>query len=149
MPLSRSRWVIAGGAAALVAVVVTTILFAAGVAIGAAIGGLNAGDAILGCAALGLFAAAIVGVGFAVGGVWRTSVAAEIAALFVIVTYLLQLVAPALNMPDWVQNLALTAHYGQPMVGTWDMTGVVASIVIAVGGILIGAWGFSRRDMRD
>ena len=27
------------------------------------------------------------------------------------------------------------------------MTGVVASIVIAVGGILIGAWGVTRRDV--
>ncbi|HEY5488271.1 MAG TPA: hypothetical protein VIK00_00400, partial [Candidatus Limnocylindrales bacterium] len=34
VPMSRARWVIAGGVAALVAVVVATILFAAGVAIG-------------------------------------------------------------------------------------------------------------------
>ena len=108
VPMSRSRWVIAGGVAALIGVVVMTVLFAAGIAIGAAAGGISAGDAILGCAALGLFAAAVVGVGFAVGGVWRTSLAAEIAALFVVVTYLLGLVAPALKLPDWVQNLALT-----------------------------------------
>ena len=106
--MSRTRWVITGGVAALGAAIITTILFAAGVAIGSAAGGLSAGDAILGCAALGLFAAAVVGIGFAVGGVWRTSLAAEIAALFVVVTYLLQLVAPVLNLPDWVQNLALT-----------------------------------------
>ncbi len=149
LPLSRPRWVIAGGVAALIAVVVMTVLFAAGVAIGSAVGGLSAGDAILGCAALGLFAAAVVGIGFAVGGVWRTSLAAEVAAIFVVVTYLLQLLAPALKLPDWVQNLALTSHFGQPMVGNWDLSGVVASLVIAVGGILIGAWGVTRRDVRD
>jgi ABC-2 type transport system permease protein len=147
VPMTRARWVITGGVAALIGVVLTTILFAAGIAIGAATGGISAGDAILGCAALGLFAAAVVGVGFAVGGIWRTSVAAEVAAIFVVVTYLLQLLAPALKLPDWVQNLALTAHFGQPMAGNWDMAGVIAAIVIAVGGILIGAWGVQRRDV--
>jgi ABC-2 type transport system permease protein len=146
-PMTRARWVISGGVAALVGVCVMTVLFAAGIAIGAAAGGIGAGDALVGCAALGLFAAAVVGIGFAVGGVWRTSLAAEIAALYVIVTYLLGLVAPALQLPDWVANLALTSHYGQPMVGDWDVSGVIASIIIAVGGILIGAWGMTRRDI--
>ncbi len=146
-PLARARWVVAGGVAALLAVVVTTVLFAAGVGIGSAIGGLSSGDALLGCASLGLYAAAIVGVGFAVGGVWRTSLAAEIAALVVVVTYLLDLVAPPLNLPDWIHQLALTAHFGRPMVGEWDMVGVVASLAIAVGGILLSAWGMTRRDV--
>jgi ABC-2 type transport system permease protein len=149
-PMTRARWVISGGVAALIGVIVATVLFAAGVAVGAAIGGLSAGDAILGCAALGLFAAAVVGVGFAVGGVWGASFAAEIAAVFVVVTYLIQLLAPAFNAPDWIQGLALTYHYGQPMVGNWGTgAGVIASLVIAVGGILIGAWGMQRRDVRD
>jgi Putative exporter of polyketide antibiotics len=148
VPMSRTRWVIAGGIAALAATAVITVLLAAGVAIGSAVGGLGAGDAILGCAALGLFAAAVVGIGFAVGGVWRASLAAEVAAVFVVVTYLLQLIAPVFKAPDWVTNLALTAHFGQPMVGHWDIAGVVAAIVIAVGGIFIGAWGFTRRDTR-
>ena len=102
---------------------------------------------MVGCAALGLYAAAIVGVGFAVGGLWRTSLAAEIAALVVVATYLLDLVAPPLKLPDSIHQLALTAHMGQPMIGQWDATGVVACLVIAVGGILLGAWGMSRRDV--
>ena len=147
VPMTRARWVITGGVAALVGVAVLTCLFAAGIAIGAAAGGISADDAIVGCAALGLFAAAVVGIGFAVGGVWRTSLAAEVAAIFVVVTYLVGLLAPALKLPDWVANLALTSHFGQPMIGNWDMSGVIASVVIAVGGILIGAWGVQRRDV--
>ena len=146
-PMARARWVVAGGVAALLAVVVTTVLFAAGIGLGSAVGGLAAGDAMLGCASLGLYAAAIVGIGVAVGGLWRTSLAAEIAALVVVATYLLDLLAPPLNLPDWVHQLALTAHFGQPMVGEWDMVGVVACLVIAVGGILLGAWGMARRDV--
>jgi ABC-2 type transport system permease protein len=146
-PMARARWVVAGGAAALLAVVVTTVLFAAGVGLGSAVGGLASGEAMLGCASLGLYAAAIVGIGVAVGGVWRTSIAAEIAALVVVVTYLLDLVAPPLNLPDWLHQLALTAHMGKPMLGEWDPLGIVACLAIAVVGILLGAWGMARRDV--
>ena len=146
-PMARARWVVAGGAAALLATAAMTVLFAAGVGLGSASGGLAAGDAMVGCAALGLYAAAIVGVGVAVGGLWRTSLAAEIAALVVVATYLLDLVAPPLNLPDWVHQLALTAHLGQPMLGEWDPVGIVACAVLAIGGILLGAWGMARRDV--
>ena len=105
------------------------------------------GDALTGSAVLGIYAVAIVGIGIAVGGVWRTSIAAEIAAMVVLVTYLIDLVAPPLNLPDWVHQLALTAHLGQPMVGQWDPFGIVACLAIAVGGIAIGAWGVTRRDI--
>jgi putative exporter of polyketide antibiotics len=74
-------------------------------------------------------------------------VAAEIAAAVVIATYLIDLVSPPLKLPDWFHQLALIAHYGQPMVGQWDVSGIVASVIIAVGGIIIGAWGMSYRDV--
>lgn len=146
-PLARARWVIAGGIAAILASVVMTVLFAAGIGLGAAAGGVAVGDAMIGSAVLGLYAAAIVGIGVAIGGLWRSSIAAEIAAVVVLVTYLIDLLAPPLNLPDWVHQLALTAHLGQPMVGVWDPSGIAACLLIAVGGIAIGAWGITRRDI--
>jgi ABC-2 type transport system permease protein len=146
-PVPRAGWVLTGGIAALMAVAVMTVLFALGVGLGAASGGVSAGDAMLGSAALGLYAAALVGVGVAVGGLWRTSLAAEITALVVVATYLIDLLAPAFKLPDWVHQLALTAHFGQPMVGVWDASGILACAAIAVGGLLIGAWGVRRRDV--
>ena len=146
-PTARARWVIAGGVAALLAIVVMTVLFAAGIGLGAASGGVAAGDPMVGSAALGLYAAAIAGVGIAVGGLWRTSLAAEIAALLVVATYLIDLIAPPLKLPDWVHQLALTAHIGQPMVGAWDPVGIIACLGIAAGGVLLGAWGMARRDV--
>jgi hypothetical protein len=38
----------------------------------------------------------------------------------VVLTYLVDLLAPPFKLPDWVHELALTAHMGQPMVGAWD-----------------------------
>jgi len=63
------------------------------------------------------------------------------------VTYLIDLLAPALSLPDWFHQLALTSHLGQPMVGNWDLTGTVACLVIAAGGLLIGGWGMRSRDV--
>jgi polyether ionophore transport system permease protein len=146
-PVTRARWVGAGGVAAIVAAVLMTLLFALGIALGAAAGGSTAGDALLGSASLGLYAAAIIGIGVAVGGLWRTSLAAEIAALFVVATFLLDLLAPPLGLPDWVHQLAITAHLGQPMIGQWDPVGVVLCVAVAVGGITLGAWGMGRRDV--
>ena len=146
-PMTRSRWVGAGGIAAILAAALMTVLFALGIALGAAAGGSTAGDALLGSASLGLYAAAIIGIGVAIGGLWRISLAAEIAALFVVATFLLDLLAPPLGLPDWVHQLAITAHLGQPMIGQWDPVGVVLCVVIAVGGIALGAWGLGRRDI--
>jgi ABC-2 type transport system permease protein len=147
-PLSRARWVISGGGAAIAGVVLMSVIVVLGIGLGASAGGAPPGDALLGSASLGLYAAAIVGIGVAVGGLWRTSLAAEIAALVVVATYLVDLLAPPLKLPDWFHQLALTAHLGQPMIGQWDVTGIVACLVLAVGGVLLGAWGMTRRDVQ-
>jgi putative exporter of polyketide antibiotics len=89
----------------------------------------------------------VAGVGFAVGGLVRTSIAAEAAALVVTATFLIDLVAPPLRLPDWVHQLALTAHLGQPMVGRWDVTGIAVCLVLAAGGLALGGWGIRRRDV--
>ena len=146
-PLSRSRWVVSGGIGAILAVVVVTFMFAVGLALGTASGGVEAGDALVGSAVLGIYAVAIVGIGVAVGGVWRTSIAGEVSALVVIATYLIDLVAPALKLPDWIHQLALTSHLGQPMIGVWDPVGIGFCCALAVGGVVVGAVGMRRRDV--
>ncbi len=62
-------------------------------------------------------------------------------------TYLVDLLAPPLKLPDWVHQLALTAHLGKPMVGEWDPVGIVACLAIFAGGVALGAWGVRRRDL--
>lgn len=146
-PLARSRWVVAGGRGAFGAVAVMTVLFGAGIGLGAGLAGSDPVGPIIGSVVLGLYAGAMVGVGLAIGGLWRTSLAAELTAAVVMATFLLDLVAPALKLPDWVRQLSLTAHLGQPMVGAWDPVGIVACLAIAAGGVALGAWGMARRDV--
>ncbi len=61
---------------------------------------------------------------------------------------LIDILGPVLQLPEWVADLSLARHYGEPMIGNWDTTGIVASLALAIGGLLIAAWGFSRRDLR-
>jgi hypothetical protein len=96
---------------------------------------------------LGLYAAGLAGVGLAVGGLLRTSIAGEAVAAVVVVTFLIDLLAPALKLPDWVHGLALTSHMGLPMVGSWDWAGIGACLTLAIGGLALSAWGMSRRDV--
>jgi ABC-2 type transport system permease protein len=145
-PLGRRRWATRSALGAFAAIALMMAVVALAVGIGAAIAGSDAVTPMAGSITLGLYAAAVAGVGFAVGG-FRTSIAAEIVALVVTATYLVDLLAPALKLPDWVHQLALTAHMGQPMVGIWDAGGMVACLVFAVGGLAIGAWAMGRRDV--
>jgi ABC-2 type transport system permease protein len=146
-PLARARWLIASGLGLYWSIVVVTALLATGLAIGAVIAGGDVATPVLGSVVVGLYAAALAGIGLAVGGVFGVSIAGEVVAGLVIVTFLIDLVVPALKWPDWVHQLALTSHFGQPMVGTWDPVGIIVSLALAVAGLAIGAWGMARRDV--
>jgi ABC-2 type transport system permease protein len=147
-PLSRAQWALSGGIGMLVSVALFVALTAAGIAIGVSTTESDVVTPLTGALVLGLYGAALVGIGHAVGGVFGTRMAGTTVVVFVIVTWFVQLLGPLLGLPDVVRALALTAHYGQPMVGVWDPVGIAASIVIAVGGIGLGTWGFGRRDVQ-
>jgi ABC-2 type transport system permease protein len=147
-PLSRVRWASAGGLGMLVNVAIFVALVAAGIGIGVGTTESDIATPVVGSLVLGLYAAALVGIGHAIGGVIGTRFASTAVIVFVVVTWFVQLLGPLLNLPDFVRDLALTSHFGQPMVGVWDSIGIVAAIALAVGGIAIGSWGFSRRDLR-
>jgi len=147
-PLARARWAIAGGVGMLVSVALFVGLTAIGIGVGVASSGSDIGTPLSGSIVLGLYAAALVGIGHAVGGLFGTRAAAPFVVVFVIVTWFVQLLGPLLGLPDLVRDLALTSHYGQPMVGVWDSAGIVASIALAIGGVGLGTWGFGRRDLR-
>jgi len=145
-PMSRRRWVIRSGIGVLLAIGIMTLLISIGVGIGAATIGSDAVTPAIGTFVLGVYAIGLAGIGFAVGG-FRSSLAAEAVAAVVIVTYLIDLLAPAFDLPAWVHELALTSHLGQPMVGIWDWAGMALCVGLAVGGLLVGAWAIDRRDV--
>jgi len=50
-------------------------------------------------------------------------------------------------MVNCVIALSLNHHQGQALAGTYDPVGIAAGLVLAVGGLLVGAWGWTRRDI--
>lgn len=147
-PMTRFRWFIRSGLGAYGAIVLATTIVAAASAIGAISQGSEVATPFVGTYVLALYGVALAGVGLAVAGLIRSSLAVPTVIVVTVGTFLIGLLANALKLPAWVADLDLTSHYGQPLVGHWDAVGVVASLVLAIGGLLLGAWGLRRRDLR-
>jgi ABC-2 type transport system permease protein len=148
-PLSRLRWLTSGWTAILVGVVVITLIAALGIGLGAVIAGSDLATPVTGSLVLGLYAAALAGIGVAIGGVFGTSYAGPAVAVITVVSWFVDVLGPALGLPEPLRTFALTGHYGFTMLGQWDVVGIVASVLLAIVGVAIGAWGFRRRDLRS
>jgi ABC-2 type transport system permease protein len=146
-PLSRTRWATATGLAVGAGIAVVTILLGLSIAAGTAWVGDDPITPAVGTLVLAAYGAALAGIGLAVGGLLRASVAGPVVLVVTIGMFLVDLVAPALRLPDWVANLAITSHLGRPMMGEWAWPGLALCLLLAVGGLAVGAWGMSRRDV--
>lgn len=146
-PVSRVRWAVRSGAAVMVAIAAMTVVMAAGVAIGAATQAGNPADLLPGMAVLGLYGMALAGIGLAVGGLVRPSLAAPVTIVLGLAFYLLDLIGSILDLPDFIVDLALNRHLGRPILGSYDEVGMAVCAALAVGGVLVCAWGMRRRDI--
>jgi ABC-2 type transport system permease protein len=146
-PLTRARWAIASGIAVASAIVIAIALLAASIGAGVGLSGSDPVQPMVGSIALALYGMAMAGIGLAAAGLTRSSAAGPVVVAVAVGTFLVDILAQALRLPDWVRSLALSSHIGQPLVGSWDLVGIVACLVLAVGGLVIGAWGMSRRDV--
>ena len=147
-PLARVRWLLQSGLAVMAGIVIVTALVMGGIALGTWSAGTDTLTPVIGALAVGLYAAALAGVGIAIGAIFGAGVAGTAVVAITLLTWLLDFLVPSLGLPDWLHQLALSAHLGQPMVGAWDGTGVALCLALAVGGLGIGALAFSRRDLR-
>jgi ABC-2 type transport system permease protein len=147
--VARARWFASTTLGAYLIIVVTSVVVALATGIGLAATGEDPLKSMTGVLVLALYGTAMAGVGVAVGGLWRPSAAGAAVAVAVVALLMIDILVPALNLPDWVGELALRSHYGEPMVGNWNPVGIVVSLALAIGGLALGAWGFSRRDLRD
>ena len=147
-PLARARWAVASGVGVYLTIATMTAVLAVAIGIGVAMAGGDVVTPVVGTLALGLYAMALAGIGLAVGTLVSTSIAGPVVAVIAIATFLLDFLVPALELPEGLRRLALSADFGQPMVGAWEWTGVVVSIVVIAGGLAVSGWGMTRRDVR-
>jgi ABC-2 type transport system permease protein len=147
-PVGRVRWMLEAGFGTYVAIGVVAVVV--GIVTALAIAGTG-GDILTplaGISVIALYGTAVAGIGLAAGGLFRPSFAAPTVVVVVVGMLLIDILAPILELPEWITNVSLAHHYGEPMIGSWDPVGIVASLALAIGGLVIGAWGFSRRDLR-
>lgn len=147
-PLRRTEWAIRSGGGVLLAVLLVGAAVGVLMAVGAAIAGDPAAPVFVGGPVIGLYSAGLAGLGLLVGGIGRPGWAGLTVGVLALGFYLLDLLANLLGLPDWVVDLSLTRHLGQPMAGNWDVGGLLLCAGLAVGGLIVGALGFARRDLR-
>jgi ABC-2 type transport system permease protein len=147
-PRARFRWLVESGIGTYLAIIVVALIVGIVVAIAIATTGGDVVDPFIGSSVIALYGMALAGIGFAVGGLVRPSLAAPTVIVVLVTMLLIDILGPILELPEWFLDLSLVRHYGEPMIGNWDPVGIVASLALAIGGLLIGAVGFSRRDLR-
>ena len=147
-PVPRWRWMVLSGLGTYAAILGVAVVVALVAALGIALAGGDPLTPLVGTFVLALQGWAAAGVGLAVGGLVRPSLAAPAVIVLVAAWLLIDILAPLLELPGWVHDLVLARHYGEPMVGSWDPVGIVAALAIAAIGLGLGAWGFNRRDLR-
>lgn len=146
-PMARSAWALRSGFGVLLAVVAMAVAISILVGIGTAAAGADATTPAVGVLILGLYGAALVGAGLAAGGVVSASLAGGVAGGLGLAFYLLDTIGTGLRLPESVLDLSLSRHLGQPMAGVYDEAGLVACGVVAVGGVVVSALGYARRDI--
>ena len=148
-PVTRAGWAVKSGLAVMVGVGIVIAIMVAGVLVGASTQAAtrDLGALAIGVSVLGLYAAAIAGIGLAVGGLVRPSLAAPVALILAIGFFLWELIGSIVGLSDELLDLALQRHLGQPILGQFDLAGMVACVVLAVGGIALCAIGMRRRDI--
>ena len=147
-PITRAAWLVQSGLGAYLAILLSAAVVALATVLGASSQGSDIVTPTIGAFVLALYGVALAGVGIAAAGLVRASIAAPVIILLTVGTFLITLFAVPLDLPEFVADLALSSHFGSPLVGQWDLVGVGASIALGVGGLLVGAWGLSRRDVR-
>jgi ABC-2 type transport system permease protein len=148
-PVTRAGWAVKSGLAVMAGIAIVIAIMVGGVVIGASTQAAtrDLGSLAIGVAVLGLYAAAIAGIGLAVGGLVRPSLAAPVALILAIGFFLWELIGSIVGLSDELLDLALQRHLGQPILGQFDVPGMAACALLAAGGIALCAIGMRRRDI--
>lgn len=149
-PRSRRRIIVARYGAVLAAVVVTTIcVWLAIVLFARSIGfSLDAGRVAEACAGmlpLALITASLV---FLLAELVPPGVVLGVTVVFLVVSYLFDLLRTLLSLPSWAVNLSIFRQYGTPILTGLNWEAFVAMLAIAGVMLALGTRQFLVRDVR-
>lgn len=87
-----------------------------------------------------LFGLAIAAVGAVLAAFLRTGLATAILTVFIVATYLVDLLAPVYDWPTWIGNLSVFEAFGQPYVAVPAVSGLGLLAGLALLGTALAAW---------
>ena len=87
-----------------------------------------------------LFGLAIGGVGAILAAVLRTALSTALLAVFLVTTYLVDLLATAYGWPSWIGNLSVFEAFGQPYIGVPAISGLALLAALALAGTAAAAY---------
>ena len=146
-PIKRVSWFVRGALGLLVAVFAIGVVIGLAAGLGAALAGDPALAVVTGGLVIGLYAVALAGVGVLVFGLGWPQFAGGAVAGVTVAFYLIDLIGGILRLPDYITDLALTRHLGEPMAGSYDWPGMALCVGGVVVGVVVGASRFARRDL--
>lgn len=146
-PIERVSWFVRSAFGLLLAVFAIGVVIGLGAGLGAAIAGDPALPVFTGGLVIGLYAVALAGVGVLVFGLGWPQFAGGAVAGVTVTFYLIDLIGGILRLPDYITDIALTRHLGEPMAGSYDWPGMALCLAVVVFGVVVGAWRFARRDL--
>jgi ABC-2 type transport system permease protein len=147
-PLARTSWVVATVLVTCLGALLLTLLMGMGLAVGYGLG-MGRWDRLAGQLGgqlsylPGVLVVAAVAVAIA-GLLPRWSMLAWAVVAFV---FLQVLLGETLRLPDWVDAISPFWHLPGLPVETFEPTPAVAQLILAAALMLLGLWGYARRDL--
>ncbi len=87
-----------------------------------------------------LFGLAIAGIGAVLAAVLRTGLATALLAVFLVATYLVDLLTPVYDWPSWIGRLSVFDAFGQPYTGVPAVSGIALLAGLTALGTAAAAW---------
>ena len=78
---------------------------------------------------------------------FRSGLAVALVGGLVIVSYLLDLFAPLLKLPDWLVSFSVFHQYGQPLINGLNWNTQFLLLGLSVAFIAVAVWRFHQRDI--
>jgi ABC-2 type transport system permease protein len=148
-PEPRSRVLLERLGAVLVAAIAMPVLIWVSVWVGAQFAAISVDTGKLTAAALGILPMELIVIGlvYVLSERLRLGVILSIVSVFIMASYVIDLLGAALSLPEWVRSLSMFHVYGTPMLGGWQAGPFFGMLAVALALFALGLAQFSRADV--
>lgn len=149
VPEPRSRIVLERLGAVLVAAIAMPVIIWLSVWFGAQLASMSVDMGKLTAAALGILPMELIVIAlvYVLSARLRLGAILSIVSVFIVVSYVIDLLGAALNLPSWALSLSMFHVYGTPIISGWQAGSFFGLLILALALIALGVVQFSRVDV--